>query len=82
MADLAVALQQQPDAVKKIIAGLFSTFSTQSLDLAFDQEWKNWSDPVMTAADVRQELRILQASGMTIPNLDQVDAAKMIVPEG
>ncbi len=82
MDDLATTLRDHPDDAKKAIARIFSQIDPRALDLAFDQEWKNWTKPEMDADDVRQEIRILQSLGGSVPNLDRLDPAKLIIPNG
>lgn len=82
MDDLATTLRDHPDDAKKAIARIFPQSDPRALDLAFDREWKNWTKPKMDADDVRKEIRILQGLGTSIPNLDSLDPAKLIIPNG
>jgi ABC-type nitrate/sulfonate/bicarbonate transport system substrate-binding protein len=70
--DIAGFIQEDPAAAKRAVAAGYPQLSAKEIDLAFDRQWKNWTKPFLTAADMRQELKLLKAS-MPAPGLDKLD---------
>jgi ABC-type nitrate/sulfonate/bicarbonate transport system substrate-binding protein len=70
--DIANFIQKDPDAAKKALAASYPQLSAQEIDLAFAQQWRNWTKPFLTAADMQQELKLLIASTHA-PGLDHLD---------
>ncbi|HEY1412631.1 MAG TPA: ABC transporter substrate-binding protein [Rhodopila sp.] len=70
--DIAGFIQKDQAAAKRALAASYPQLSPQAIDLAYDQQWRNWTKPFLTAADMRQELKLLKAS-MHAPGLDSLD---------
>ena len=77
-ADVATLVQEKPADGKALLAKAFPQLDPASLDAAFDESARNWSQPVMTVADIRQEIRIQESSG-AMPGVGGVDAASVVV---
>ena len=70
--DIAGFIEKDPAAAKKALAASYPQLSAQEIDFAFAQQWRNWTKPFLTAADMRQELKLLIASTQA-PGLDRLD---------
>ncbi len=65
-------------AAKGALAAAYPQLRPEEVDLAFKQQWRNWTKPFLTESDIRQELRLLIAStGM--PGLEHLDTASAVV---
>jgi len=69
---IADFVKQDQNAAKAALAASYPQLSAKAIDLAFDQQWRNWTRPFLTVADMRQELKLLKAS-MPAPGLDSLD---------
>ncbi len=78
-ADIATYIADKPGPAKAGLAAAYPTLSAAEIDLAFDQQWRNWTRPVLTEADMRQEMKLLGNSG-SAPNLDSVTPAGTLLP--
>ena len=76
-ADLSRLIKDQPAAAKAALARGFPQLDPASLDAAFADSAANWSQPQMSADDMRQEIRI-QASLGALPGVGAVDPAAML----
>jgi ABC-type nitrate/sulfonate/bicarbonate transport system substrate-binding protein len=76
--ELAEFIKADPDKTKAILAKIYPSLDSKSLDLAYQKEWKNWTNPEFTAADVKHEIDVYKRSGLTLPGLDDVDPASMV----
>jgi ABC-type nitrate/sulfonate/bicarbonate transport system substrate-binding protein len=72
--DIAGFIQKDPAAARHALAASYPQLSAQAIDLAYDRQWRNWTRPFLTAADMRQELKLLKAS-IQAPGLDNLDPA-------
>jgi len=78
--DIASYIVKDDTAARRALAAAYSQLSPQEIDLAFDQQWRNWTKPFLTVADIRQELKLLKASSK-LPGLDQLDPAAALQPK-
>jgi ABC-type nitrate/sulfonate/bicarbonate transport system substrate-binding protein len=79
--DIAGFIQKDQAAAKRALAASYPQLNAQEIDLAFDQQWKNWTKPFLTAADMRQELKLLKAS-IQAPGLDTLDPTAALSEPG
>jgi ABC-type nitrate/sulfonate/bicarbonate transport system substrate-binding protein len=77
--DIASFVAKDPAAAKRALAAAYSQLSAQEVDLAFDQQWRNWTKPFLTVANMRQELKLLMASSK-LPGLEKLDPAAALLP--
>lgn len=71
---IAEFIEKDPAAAKQALAASYPQLGAQEIELAFQQQRKNWTKPFLTAADMRQELKLLIASTHA-PGLDRLDPA-------
>ena len=75
---IAEFVEKDPAAAKQALTASYPQLAAQDVDLAFRQQWKNWTKPFLTEADMRQELKLLSAS-MHAPGLEHLDLASAII---
>ena len=75
--DIAAFIETDQAAAKQALAAGYPQLGAQDIDLAFQQQWRNWTKPFLTAADMRQELKLLIASTKA-PGLDNLDPASAL----
>jgi ABC-type nitrate/sulfonate/bicarbonate transport system substrate-binding protein len=71
------AEKEQVDAKRALAAG-YPDLSAQEIDLAFKEQWRNWTKPFLNEADIRQELKLL-ISSTKAPGLQQIDPTSAMV---
>jgi len=71
-------IEKDQDAAKQALAASYPQLGAQEIDLAFKQQWRNWTKPFLTEADIRQELKLLIASTKA-PGLEHLDPASALV---
>lgn len=76
--DIAAFVQSDPPGAQRALAAAYSQLGPAEIELAFSQQWRNWTKPFLTAADIRQELKLLKASSK-LPGLDGVAAEDVVV---
>lgn len=76
-ADLAAFIRQRPDEARAILAKAYPLLDPASLAAIFEQESPNWSQPVMTPADIAQEIAIQRKSG-GLKGVEEVDPTAVI----
>jgi ABC-type nitrate/sulfonate/bicarbonate transport system substrate-binding protein len=74
---IAGFIESEPGAAKRALAAGYPDLAQQDVDLAFQQQWKNWTKPFLTEADMRQELKLLIASTHA-PGLERLDPASAL----
>jgi ABC-type nitrate/sulfonate/bicarbonate transport system substrate-binding protein len=79
VADIAAFIETDPHAAQRALAAGYPQLSPQDIDLAFRQQWRNWTKPDLTTDDMRQELKLLNAS-VKLPGLDKLDPASALLP--
>ena len=72
--DIAHYIEREPDGARQALAAAYPQLGAPEVALAFEQQWRNWTKPFLTAADMRQELKLLAASAK-LPGLDLIDPA-------
>ena len=75
---IATMVETQPEAARRALGSAYPQLGPQELDLAFKQQWRNWTKPFLTEADMRQELKLLTASN-AIPGADRIDPAAVLL---
>lgn len=81
MRDTAAFIAADPDGTKRILAKLYPSMAPAALDLAFSKEWRNWTRPDFTVADVQQEINLMRNAGQGFPGLDGVQASALLGPQ-
>jgi sulfonate transport system substrate-binding protein len=69
--DLKLLVKQKPDEARRALAKAYPQLGAAALDLAFAQQADNWTQPVFTEADVKQEIKLLRMA-TPIPGLENV----------
>ena len=68
--DIAGFIDKDQAAAQTALAAGYPQLSAQEIDLAFKQQWRNWTKPFFTVDDIRQELKLLkdlnERTGQTI----------------
>ena len=70
--DIAAFIAADQPAARQALGAAYTQLSAPEIDLAFDRQWRNWTKPVLTEADMIQELKLLQAS-VKLPGLERLD---------
>jgi ABC-type nitrate/sulfonate/bicarbonate transport system substrate-binding protein len=76
--DVAMLVKQKPEEARRALAKAYTQLDAPSVDLAFSQQADNWTHPVFTEADVRQEIQVLRASS-PITGLDKIVPESMLL---
>jgi ABC-type nitrate/sulfonate/bicarbonate transport system substrate-binding protein len=78
--DLAKLIKDKPDEAKALLAKAYPQLEPKLVDAAFTESSANWSQPVMTADDIRQEIRVQVGAGV-LPGVDKLDPAAVLAPQ-
>jgi ABC-type nitrate/sulfonate/bicarbonate transport system substrate-binding protein len=76
--DIAGFIKSEPEAAKRALAAGYPQLGAEEIDLAFTQQWRNWTKPFLTGDDMRQEKKLLLAS-TKLPGLETMDPATALV---
>ena len=76
--DLAALIKQKPDEAKRALAKAYTQLDAPALDLAFAQQADNWTHPVFTEADVKQEITVLRMAS-PIAGLENIAPQSMLL---
>ncbi len=79
LADLAAFLRDKPAEATELLGRAYKTMDPDSLNDAFAENWRNWAQPALTVAEMRQEIAIQEASG-TMPGVGKMDPASVLLP--
>ena len=77
--DIARFIQHDGGAARVALAAAYPELSAQEVDLAYDRQWRNWTQPKLTAEDMQQEKKLL-ALTVKLPGLDALDPAAALLP--
>ena len=75
--DVGAAIKQDPAAAFEALKAAYPQVDPSTLQLAFDHDAANWSQPVLTDADMQQEIRLLRQT-VNLTNLDAVNPADLL----
>lgn len=78
VSEIADFVRNDPTAAQRALAAAYPQLTPQEIELAFTRQWRNWTQPVLTIADMAQELKLLTASAK-LPGLDRVDPAAALL---
>lgn len=78
--DLTKAIDERPAQVKAAVAKLYPTMDAATLDLLVGAEMRAWRARPMTAKDMAHDIAFMKMSGTTIPQMDSLDPAAMLLP--
>ncbi len=79
--DIAAFIGKDPTKAKSDLAAGYPQLSAAEIDVAYAQQWKNWTKPFLTVADIEQELKLVEASSHAA-GLKDVDPGKVLVGPG
>lgn len=80
---MRAALERTPSEVRTALGTLYPEVDPAAMDVPFAAEKGAWRMRPVTAADMKQELDFMVASGASIPGLDRIDPARMLyAPHG
>jgi ABC-type nitrate/sulfonate/bicarbonate transport system substrate-binding protein len=71
-------IENDRGAAKAALASAYKQLSPVEVDLAFDQQWRNWTKPFLTPDDIQQEVRLI-ASSVRLPGLDRVEPVSVLI---
>jgi len=77
--DLAALIKTNPEQAKVMLGKAYPQLAAKLLDAAFSESAANWSQPRMTPADIRQEIKVQVGAG-TLPGADKLDPAAALLP--
>lgn len=69
---------KDPDRAKAALAASYPDLSAQEIDLAFKQQWRNWTKPYLNETDIKQEVKLLTAS-TKVPGLEKLEPTSVLV---
>jgi ABC-type nitrate/sulfonate/bicarbonate transport system substrate-binding protein len=78
--DVAHLVRGNPEEARRALAKGFAQVGAASIDLALEQESANWTFPVLSEADIAQEIKLLRAAGAPLPGLDRIAPASVLLP--
>jgi ABC-type nitrate/sulfonate/bicarbonate transport system substrate-binding protein len=76
--DVATLIKQKPDEAKRALGKAYPQLEPAALNLAFSQQADNWTHPQFSEADVRQQIKLLQAVSH-LPGLDKVQPQAILL---
>ncbi|MBX3539974.1 MAG: ABC transporter substrate-binding protein [Chelatococcus sp.] len=79
VADLGKAIEERPAEVKAAVAKLYPDVDAKTLDLLYAGEAAAWKARPLTAADMAHEVAFVKSTGTSLPQIDSVDPASMLV---
>jgi ABC-type nitrate/sulfonate/bicarbonate transport system substrate-binding protein len=71
-------IKAKPDEAKRALAAGYKDLDDKAVDIAFAQQWRNWTQPRFSAADISHEIELLEKSGQ-VPGLKDIDPATMLL---
>ena len=80
LTDLAKAVQDRPNDVKAVVGQLYPSLDATSLDVLFATESRGWNTTRLTPQILAKEISFVKSAGIPVPDIDKLDAARMIVP--
>jgi ABC-type nitrate/sulfonate/bicarbonate transport system substrate-binding protein len=78
--DLTKAIDERPAQVKAAVAKLYPSLDAGTLDLLVAAESHAWRARPMSAKDMAHDIAFMKMSGTSIPQLDSLDPAAMVLP--
>jgi ABC-type nitrate/sulfonate/bicarbonate transport system substrate-binding protein len=75
---IAEFVEKDQEHAKQALAASYPDLSAQEIELAFKQQWRNWTKPFLNESDIRQELKLL-ISSTKAPGLQQLDPMSAFV---
>ena len=75
--ETAAFIRDHQDEARRALAASYPQLGPQDIDIAFAQQWRNWTQPDFTEADVAQELKLLRSSAK-LPELDRIAPASIL----
>ena len=80
-ADVAKAVDERPDAVKKVVGQLYPEIDAKTLDILFAVEAVAWKAQPLTPKDMARQIALVKAAGGSeLTHLEGLDPASLIFP--
>jgi ABC-type nitrate/sulfonate/bicarbonate transport system substrate-binding protein len=79
-ADFGGAVRERPQDVKAAVLKIYPDLDGRTLDLLYPSESLAWIAPAATAADMAHEIDFMKMSGLSMPGIETIDLAGMLVP--
>jgi hypothetical protein len=70
--------EETPERVRLALGGFCPAVEPPTLALLFDAEKPAWKMRPVTAANMKQEIVFMTASGVALPGIDKIDPAVMV----
>ena len=77
--DLHKAIEEHPDEVKAATARVYTDIDPKLLDIVFPYESAAWNGKTLTAEDWAGEIEFVKNSGTTIPGIEKVTPASLML---
>jgi ABC-type nitrate/sulfonate/bicarbonate transport system substrate-binding protein len=77
--DFATIVLTTPEKAKAAFAKVYPQLTPEEVELAFSTESKAWTRPRLDESDIRHEIRLLKAIGTSIPELDTLNPADLLL---
>jgi len=77
-AELATFIKEQPGEAERLLAHAYPQLDAASIGAIFRDDAGNWTRPVMTADDIRQEIAIQESAG-ALPGIGALDPASVLL---
>ena len=77
--DIADYIKADQEAARQALAAAYPQLDAKAIEFAFQRQWRNWTKPVLTEADIRQERKLLEMS-VKLPDLDKIDPKDVLAP--
>jgi ABC-type nitrate/sulfonate/bicarbonate transport system substrate-binding protein len=71
-------IRNKPDDARRALAAGYRELDDKAIDVAFAEQWRNWTQPRFSAADITHEIGLLEKSGQ-VPGLRDIDPAAMLL---
>ena len=76
--DIASYIKADPSGARAALVAAYAQLTPQEVELAYAQQWRNWTEPALNVADMRQEMKLLALSAR-LPGLEQLDPARVLL---
>lgn len=71
-------LDASPERVRAALGKLYTDVAPEAMDILFNAERGAWKMKDVTVANMQHEVDFVKASGVTIPDIDKINAADML----
>lgn len=78
VADVADFITNDKDGAMAELAAIYPDLDAETIRLGFENEWQNWTRPVVTVEDIQHDIDFLKVAGQDFPGLDTLDPAALV----